>query len=217
MQVKEIILRLTIFIKNEYLCSKILNSIKIALIAMLHSNVKIAGNIKILGALPYFKLPRDGKVYFGNNVVLNSDFKNTNTALTNRCKFVTGYTGEIVVGNNTMFNGVCVVSYKSVTIGNNCQIASATLITDTDFHPIDAIEREKQVSGQEFSFDSVKKAEIVIGDNVWICWNCTILKGVVIGNNSIVGAGSVVLSGNYPPNTLIAGNPAKVIKNFLHE
>jgi len=197
--------------------NKILNAIKNVLIKTLHSNVKITGQLKIFGALPYFKLPRDGKIYFGNNVVLNSDFKNTNTALTNRCKFVTGYTGKIIVGNNTMFNGVCVVSYKNVVIGNNCQIASATLITDTDFHPIDAIERERQVSGQSFSFDSVKKAEIIIGDNVWIGWNCTILKGVVIGNNSIVGAGSVVLAGNYPANTLIAGNPAKVVKSFHHE
>lgn len=197
--------------------NKVLSNIKSALITILYPNVKITGSIKILGALPYFKLPRESKIYFGNNVVLNSDFKNSNTALTYRCKFVTGYFGKITVGNNTMFNGVCVVSYKSVTIGNNCQIASSTLITDTDFHPGDPVEREKQVSGQEFSFDNVKKAEIVIGDNVWIGWNSTILKGVVIGKNSIVGAGSVVLAGNYPPNTVIAGNPARVVKNLNHE
>ena len=58
----------------------------------------------------------------------------------------------------------------------------------------------------------VKKEEIKIGDNVWIGWNCTVLKGVQIGENSVVAAGSVVLKGIYPNNSLIAGNPAKVIK-----
>ena len=186
--------------------------IKNFLLKVLNRNVEVLGAVKVLGALPYFKLPRDGKVQLGTGVVLNSDFKNSNTALTNRCKFVTGYTGKISVGDNTMFNGVCVVSYRSVSIGKNCQIASSTLISDTDFHPVDSTEREKQVAGQQYSFDSVNKAEIVIGDNVWIGWNCTILKGVVIGSNSIVAAGSVVLSGNYPAHTLIAGNPAKVVK-----
>ena len=58
----------------------------------------------------------------------------------------------------------------------------------------------------------VKKEEIKIGDNVWIGWNCTVLKGVQIGKNSVVAAGSVVLRGKYPNNSLIAGNPAKVVK-----
>jgi hypothetical protein len=73
-------------------------------------------------------MPKNGKVVFGNNVVLNSDFANTNTSLTFRCKFVTGYGGKIVVGDNTMFNGVCVVSYEEVEIGRYCQIASSTIL-----------------------------------------------------------------------------------------
>ena len=72
--------------------------------------------------------------------------------------------------------------------------------------------REAQVEGRPFSFDMVKKEEIKIGDNVWIGWNCTVLKGVQIGENSVVAAGSVVLRGKYPNNSLIAGNPAKVVK-----
>ena len=194
-----------------------INYLKNFLVKNLNHNVQLDGRVKILGGLPHFKVPRDGMVRFGRNVVLNSDFKNTNTALTYRCKFVTGYTGRITVGHNSMFNGVCVVAYKSVTIGANCQIASSTMISDTDFHPVDSAERLKQVSGQPFSFDSVKKAEIIIGENVWVGWNCTILKGVVIGDNCIVAAGSVVLSGKYPSDSLIAGNPAKVVKSLRHE
>jgi acetyltransferase-like isoleucine patch superfamily enzyme len=179
-----------------------------------YKKVFFSENINILGKLPYFKIPKNGRVKFGNNVVLNSDFSNTNTALTFRCKFVTGYEGKITVGDNTMFNGVCVVSYKEVEIGKNCQIASSTIIADTNFHPVDPIEREKQVTGNKFSFLSVKNAKIKIGNNVWIGWNSTILKGVTIGDNSIVAAGSVVTSGQYPDNCIIAGNPAKVVKNI---
>jgi acetyltransferase-like isoleucine patch superfamily enzyme len=190
-----------------------INSLKKAFIKYFYTKVRFLSNdVIILGKIPYFKLPKNGKVVFGSKVILNSDFKNSNTALTYRCKFVTGYDGCIEIGDNTMINGSCIVSYSHVMIGKNCQIASSTLISDTDFHPIDSVARKAQVEGRPFSFDMVKKEKINIGENVWVGWNCTILKGVSIGDNSVVAAGSVVLRGNYPPNSLIAGNPAKVVK-----
>jgi acetyltransferase-like isoleucine patch superfamily enzyme len=54
---------------------------------------------------------------------------------------------------------------------------------------------------------------VKIGKNVWIGVNCIILKGVTIGENSILGAGSVVVN-DIPPNVLVRGNPAKIIKNL---
>ncbi len=191
----------------------ILNKLYLFIIKYFYEKkVFIEKELIILGKFPHFKLPKNGKVKFGNKVVINSDFKNSNTALTYKCKFVTGYDGFIEIGDNTMMNGTCIVSYKNVKIGKNCQIASSTLISDTDFHPIDSKTRKAQVEGRPFSFDMVKKEEIKIGDNVWIGWNSTILKGVQIGENSVVAAGSVVLRGKYPNNSLIAGNPAKVVK-----
>lgn len=191
-----------------------INLIKVFLLRLLNEKITISSTVKILGCMPYFKLPKNGSVVIGENVVLNSDFKNTNTALAYRCKFVTGYDGEISIGDNTMLNGVCVVSYEKVEIGCDCQVASSTIISDTDFHPVDPDIRRKQVRGEQFPFASVGKSKIKIGNNVWVGWNCTILKGVVIGDNSIVAAGSVVLAGSYPAGSLLAGNPAKVIKNY---
>ena len=193
-----------------------LNSVKVFLLKKINKNhVFFDGNVKILGQLPHFKLPKNGKVFLGNEVVLNSDFKNTNTALTYRCKFVTGYDGIIKIGKHTMLNGICVVSYQKVEIGDECQIASSTIISDTDFHPVDPILRSKQVKGESIPYSRVGKKEIKTGNNVWIGWNCTILKGVEIGNDCIVAAGSVVLAGSYPNGSLIAGNPAKVIKSYI--
>lgn len=192
-----------------------INLIKIWLLGVFYGKkLTINYKVRVLGFLPYFKIPKNGRIVFSQSVVVNSDFKNTNTALTYRCKFVTGYEGFISVGENTMLNGVCIVSYEKVEIGNDCQIASSTMISDTDFHPVDPDLRREQVRGKPFPFASVGKKPIKIGDNVWIGWNCTILKGVEIGDNSIVAAGSVVLAGSYPPGSLLAGNPARVIKNY---
>jgi len=188
--------------------------LKAAYLKMRHKKISVGQGLKVLGGLPHFKIPREGRITFGENVVLNSDFLNTNTSLSYKCKFVTGYEGKISVGDNTMFNGVCVVAYEEVEIGANCQIASMTIIADTNFHPVNPEMRELQVKGLPFPFSSVKNSKIKIGDNVWIGWNSTILKGVVIGDNSIVAAGSVVTSGFYPANSIIAGNPAKVVKEI---
>ena len=179
-------------------------------------NIQYDDGLIILGRVPYIKTPRNGKVSIGSNTVLNSDSKNSNIALTTRCKFVTGYLGNITVGSNCDLNGTCIVSYDSVTIGDFCQISSSTLITDTDFHPVNIKERMKQMSGQDFDFSSVNKRPISIGSNVWIGWGVTILKGVKIGDNSIVAANSVLTGGKTcPDNCVIAGNPAKVVKMLI--
>lgn len=80
-----------------------------------------------------------------------------------------------------------------------------TKIVDNDSHriSIDVIERRK----------TPNSAPIIIGDNVWVGMNALILKGVEIGENAIVAAYSVVTK-NVPENTLVAGNPAKILKTL---
>jgi len=173
------------------------------------------GAIRILGNQPTLKLPGQAKIIIGEKVVLNSDHKQSNTALTYNCTLVCGLKGTIEIGDHTMLNGVAITAYDSVSIGKNCQIASSTLISDTDFHPIDPVTRLKESMGYPFDHQLVNKRPITIGNNVWIGWNCTILKGVKIGDNSIIAAGSVVLS-DIPENVLAAGNPA-VVKKKLNE
>jgi acetyltransferase-like isoleucine patch superfamily enzyme len=106
----------------------------------------------------------------------------------------------ITIGDNTYFAADSkVYSNKSIEIGKNCAISWGVTIIDTDFH--------------EHWIDNIYKKHtesIKIGNNVWIGCNTTILKGVEIGDGSIIAAGSVVVN-NVPPRSLIAGNPAKVI------
>lgn len=190
-----------------------INYIKNLILKNKYRSIQFGHNVLILGKLPYFKLFKYSKCRIGDNVILNSDFKNSNTALSTRCKFVIGYNGNIEIGDNTMLNGCSITSYKSVTIGKNCQIGSFSLITDTDFHPVNPCEREKQVTKQKYDLATVNKKSIIIGDNVWVGWNAILLKGTIIGNNSIVAAGSIVL-GEFPDNVIIAGNPARIVKKI---
>lgn len=171
------------------------------------------GPVRILGNRPVFKLPGNGKIILGSKVVLNSDARNSNTALTFNCTLVCGLNGTIEIGNNSMLNGVAVTAYENVKIGQNCQIASNTLISDTDFHPVQPEIRVRECMGYKIDHSAVNKRPVSIGNNVWIGWNCTILKGVCIGDNSIIAAGSVVIN-DIPANVLAAGNPATVKRNL---
>jgi acetyltransferase-like isoleucine patch superfamily enzyme len=106
----------------------------------------------------------------------------------------------IEVGENSRLNGVYIHAQEGITIGKNCVIASGVNIIDSNGHILHS-------SNRTIGRDEAK--EIIIGDNVWIGLNSIILKGTTIGNNSVVGAGSVV-KGFFPDNSIIQGNPATV-------
>lgn len=193
---------------------RFLSCIKRSILKIKWGNKLVFGSeVQILGKMPIIKAPKNGKIIIGNKVVLNSDFINSNTSLTTAVKFVTGTNGIIRVGNNCDLNGTCMVAYDEIEIGNNCQFASSSIISDTDFHPVDKEARLAQMQGLPFSHDKVNKKKIKIGNNVWLGWGAIVLKGVHIGDNSIVAAGSVVVK-NVPENVIVTGNPASPIKNI---
>lgn len=90
-----------------------------------------------------------------------------------------------------------------VIIGDNAFIGPNVSIF-TACHPLDPKERNTAIQWAE---------AVSIGNNVWIGGNATILPGVTIGDNCIIGAGSVVTK-NVAPNTVVGGNPAKVLKTI---
>ncbi|ABV86835.1 acyltransferase [Shewanella pealeana] len=105
------------------------------------------------------------------------------------------------IGEGSFFNdGVNICASQSIKIGRNAKIGDMTYVFDTDFH---------QLSPDR----DVKKASVVIGNNVWVGANSMILAGSSIGDNSVIAAGSIVV-GEIPPNCLAAGTPAKVIKSL---
>lgn len=107
--------------------------------------------------------------------------------------------GEINIGEHVFLNqNVSITSRKNITIGDHTTIGNNVVIVDHDHNR----------NGSGFIENPVN-----IKDNVWIGANCAILKGVTIGENSVVAAGSVVVS-DVPANSVVAGLPARIIKRM---
>ena len=113
---------------------------------------------------------------------------------------------KIFIGNDVGISGCTIAAEKSIRIGNNVMIGTGVLITDSDVHPLDARIRREGGGGE-----AVFSAPIDIGDDVFIGARAIILKGVTIGRGAVVGAGAVVTH-DVPANSIVAGNPARVVK-----
>lgn len=108
---------------------------------------------------------------------------------------------KIIVGDNFYMNAGCHI-LGEITFGNNVMIGPKTVIWGRDH----GILKDKLMREQPHS-----KLPIIIGNDVWIGANVTVLKGVTIGNGAVVGAGSVVTK-NIPEYAIVVGNPARVVK-----
>lgn len=118
----------------------------------------------------------------------------------------------LVIGDGTAVNfGITISVMKRVTIGRGTLIAHNVQIYDNSSHPLDP---ERRLRHETIGLD--ESAPVVIGDNVWIATGALILKGVHIGDNAVVAAGAVV-SKSVPPATLVAGNPARVVRSLSAE
>lgn len=113
---------------------------------------------------------------------------------------------ELTIGSNVGMSSTRIWVHDSVAVGDNVKLGACVLITDTDAHPMDYMARRTSNEG-------TKSAPIVIEDDVWVGAHCIILKGVTIGERSIIGAGSVVTK-SIPADCVAAGNPCKIIRKL---
>ncbi len=113
---------------------------------------------------------------------------------------------QLSLGSGYMNHDCVIDCFDSISIGNNVVISERVVLRDSDNHVIN----DCGDSGQ-MSEDKMITAPILVGDHVWIGMNVIVLKGVSIGEGSIVAAGSVV-NKDVPPHCLVAGVPAKVVK-----
>ena len=113
---------------------------------------------------------------------------------------------QIVIGDDFGMTGGSIIAETRVLIGNRVIVGANSIITDTDFHPLDPQARRRN------PLDGAS-APVSIGDDVFIGMGCLILKGVTVGAGSVIGAGSVV-TGDIPPSIIAGGNPATVIRKL---
>lgn len=161
-----------------------------------------------LKGFPVIFASKGASVICGDSVHINSSFFSNLIGLYQRTVIVARSDGaKIEIGNNVGLSGVTLYARQSIKIGNNCRIGANTKILDNDFHPVDP-QLRLQCSNKNMGIRPIE-----IGNNVFIGCNSIILKGTTIGDNTTIGAGSVV-SGFIPANCVAAGNPARIIKYF---
>ncbi|UTN04633.1 acyltransferase [Flavobacterium bizetiae] len=125
----------------------------------------------------------------------------------NKCKFFVSKNAELILGNNIGMSNVVIVATKSIIIGNNIMIGGGVTIVDSDFHSLNPCHWHTDEDEK-----NMVNSPVIINDNVFIGMDSIILKGVTIGNNVVIAAGSVV-SKSIPENQIWGGNPAKFIRN----
>jgi acetyltransferase-like isoleucine patch superfamily enzyme len=120
------------------------------------------------------------------------------------CRFDIGENAVVTIGNGGYMNcNVYLIIMHKLTIGDNCAIAWNCQFLDDDFHEISYTERRKSENS------------ILIGNHVWIGCGVKIYKGTVIPNGCVIASDSIVKGVFHVENSLIGGNPAKVIKEGI--
>lgn len=171
---------------------------------LFYSNNIKTGTFKTNG-IPFISVARGGQCTIGNNLRMNNTIAANPIGRIQKCSFFVEKTGTLSIGDNVAMSYTAIYCSNKIIIQDNVMIGGGTCIYDTDFHPLSSVDRLKD------NIEKIASAVVIIEENVFIGANCTILKGVTIGKNSIVGACSVVTK-NIPPDEIWAGNPAKFIK-----
>ncbi|MGA2453935.1 MAG: DapH/DapD/GlmU-related protein [Solirubrobacteraceae bacterium] len=112
--------------------------------------------------------------------------------------------GEVSIGAKTVIGQDCTISaYQHVSIGRECIIADRVMLIDFD-HGVTEVERPIRAQG-------IYKRDVRVGHNVWLGYGACILRGVTVGENSVVGTSAVVTK-EVPANAVVGGTPARVIR-----
>lgn len=170
----------------------------------------VYGKNLLLKGVPVIFNKKGAKLIIGDNVTIKSSFLSNLVGLYSRTIIVTRTTeAEIIIGDNVGISGATIYARKGIYIGDNTCIGGNVKILDNDFHPIEIEARNQDIK------EKIGTRAITIGKNCFIGCNSIILKGTELGDGCVVGAGTVV-SGKFPSGCVVAGNPAKVIKESIH-
>ena len=180
---------------------------------VIRAQIKQSGGVAPLSVvfygMPIVSIEQGSKIEIGENSVICSDARMTTLGVNHPVVIRTlRPEAKIIIGRDTGISGGVICAAIRVRIGNECLIGANVVIADTDFHPLNPIGR--RYNGNPLDIGA---APVEIEDNVFIGTGTIILKGVTVGKNSVIGAGSVVTK-DVPPNSVVAGNPAKVLRRL---
>lgn len=168
-------------------------------IYLFYPNVYFGKDVSFIG-IPKIRIKYTGKIVIGNKCSFLSKPKSNLIGINRPCIITTQATNaEIIIGNKCKFSGTVIGAFSRVELKENVRCGANTLITDSDWHLDDP--------------RAGKPSPILIRKNVWLGEGVKVLKGVTIGENTVIGAGSVVTK-SIPANVVAAGNPCKIIKQI---
>ena len=188
-----------LFLPHTILCKILLNIFGIK-----------TGRSLITYGIPYIIKDKSSELKMGSNVTIVSNSLGNLLGINHRSIIVAREGARIKIGNNVGISGSTIYSLKSIVIEDYVNIGANCKLIDHDFHPLEPIARMQDKR------EMIRKSTIHIKKNVFIGTDSIILQGTVIGENSIIGAKSVV-KGNFPDNCIIAGNPAKIVRYLTKE
>lgn len=160
--------------------------------------------------IPYISIAKGGKCSIDNGLRMHNGLTGNPIGRPQRCVFFVDNGATLKIGKNVGISSTALVAHIGITIGDNVKIGGGVCIYDTDFHALNAHDRNN--SDKDMALK--QKKTVIIGNNVFIGAHSTILKGVNIGDNAIIGACSVVTK-DIPENEIWAGNPAKFLKKQI--
>lgn len=173
------------------------------------------GKKLLLKGLPFVYSHKKARITIGDNCIIKSSFLSNLVGLYCRTIIVARNEGAVIkIGNNVGISGTTIYARKRIIIGDGTCIGGNSKILDNDFHPTDLEKRKELLQNANGGdlYELIPAKEIKIGNNCFIGCNTIILKGTELGDGCIVGAGAVV-SGKFPDNCVIAGNPAQIIRH----
>ncbi|NLX10384.1 MAG: acyltransferase [Chloroflexi bacterium] len=178
---------------------------------LLRSSGVRAGPGVMMAGRPTLRVAPGSTITLGANVKLFSRATSNPLRIDAPCTFSTLKPGaKIVIGSDSALSGTVICCAESVVIGERVLVGSNCVLVDTDFHPLSPGARRRHPT------EGAKSRPIVVEDDVFIGTQSIILKGTTLGRGCVVGAGAVV-SGEFPPYSVIVGNPAQAIKTLSEE
>ena len=158
--------------------------------------------------IPFVNLAITGEIIIGKNFKINNNIISCQSGYNGKCRIEVHKNAKLLIGDNVGISATTITCFSNIIIENNVNLGVGVHIYDTDFHSINPEQRLNSQSDKMFK----KNSPIVIEENVFVGAHSIILKGVRIGQNAVIGAGSVVTK-NVPQNEIWAGNPARFIKS----
>lgn len=171
----------------------------------LYPHVRLGRNVRFYGPI-HLRIAKTATVCIGDNVTFRSATAHNFVGINRPVSIYVGEHATLEIGADCGFSGTALYASTRITIGEYANFGGNSSVWDTDFHPVDHQRRRAGIAG-------TKSAPIQIGSDVFVGANALILKGVIIGHRSIIGAGAVVAR-PVPADQVWGGNPARFIRGL---